>query len=53
MLQNIRERVTGPFAWVIIGLLILGFSLWGIESYFTAPPNPKLAEVGDVEITRA
>jgi peptidyl-prolyl cis-trans isomerase D len=53
MLQNIRERVTGPFAWIIIGLLIVGFSLWGIESYFTTPPNPKLAEVGDVEITRA
>jgi peptidyl-prolyl cis-trans isomerase D len=53
MLQNIREHATGPVAWVVIGLLIVGFSLWGIESYFTAPPNPKLAEVGDVEITRA
>jgi peptidyl-prolyl cis-trans isomerase D len=53
MLQNIRERATGPVAWVVIGLLIVGFSLWGIESYFTAPPNPKLAEVGGVEITRA
>jgi peptidyl-prolyl cis-trans isomerase D len=53
MLQNIRDRATGPVAWVVIGLLIVGFSLWGIESYFTTPPNPKLAEVGDVEITRA
>ncbi|HXG27803.1 MAG TPA: SurA N-terminal domain-containing protein [Nevskiales bacterium] len=53
MLQNIRERATGPIAWVVIGLLIVGFSLWGIESYFTTPPNPKLAEVGGVEITRA
>ncbi|MGH8459089.1 MAG: SurA N-terminal domain-containing protein, partial [Nevskiales bacterium] len=48
-----RERATGPVAWIVIGLLIVGFSLWGIESYFTTPPNPKLAEVGDVEITRA
>lgn len=53
MLQNIRDRATGPVAWVVIGLLIVGFSLWGIESYFTTAPNPKLAEVGDVEITRA
>jgi peptidyl-prolyl cis-trans isomerase D len=53
MLQNIRERATGPIAWIVIGLLIVGFSLWGIESYFTTPPNPKLAEVGGVEITRA
>ncbi len=53
MLQNIRDRATGPVAWFVIGLLIVGFSLWGIESYFTTPPNPKLAEVGDVEITRA
>lgn len=53
MLQNIRDRSTGPIVWFIIGLLIVGFSLWGIESYFTTPPNPKLAEVGEVEITRA
>lgn len=53
MLQNIRDRATGPVAWSILALLIVGFSLWGIESYFTTPPNPKLAEVGDVEITRA
>jgi peptidyl-prolyl cis-trans isomerase D len=53
MLQNIRDRATGPIAWLVLGLLIVGFSLWGIESYFTTPPNPKLAEVGDVEITRA
>lgn len=53
MLQNIRDRATGPVAWFILGLLILLFSLWGIESYFTTAPNPKLAEVGDVEITRA
>lgn len=53
MLQRIRDNATGPVVWFIVGLLIVGFSLWGIESYFTTPPNPKLAEVGDVEITRA
>src|SRR5688572_22638748 len=53
MLQSIRDRATGPVAWFILGALILLFSLWGIESYFTSAPNPKLAEVGDREITRA
>lgn len=53
MLQSIRDRATGPVAWFILGALILLFSLWGIESYFSSAPNPKLAEVGDREITRA
>lgn len=34
MLQDIRDRATGPIAWFIIALLVVPFALWGINSYF-------------------
>lgn len=34
MLQTIRDRAQGVFAWLIIGAIILSFALWGVNSYF-------------------
>ncbi|MDH5545352.1 MAG: SurA N-terminal domain-containing protein [Gammaproteobacteria bacterium] len=34
MLQVIRDRAQGFFAWLIVGAIILSFALWGINEYF-------------------
>lgn len=52
MLQRIRDNASGPLAYVIVGLIALVFSVWGIGSYFTESPNPAVAAVGDIEITQ-
>ena len=36
MLQNIRERTQTWIAWVIVILISVIFSLWGVESYFSS-----------------
>lgn len=51
MLQAIRDKTTGIIAWLIIGGLILVFSLWGIESYLQNDADIYVAKVNDVEIT--
>lgn len=51
MLQNIRDRMTGIVAGVIVGLLVITFGLWGIGSYFTADADPVAVKVGDEELT--
>jgi len=33
MLQTIRDRAQGVFAWLVIGVIILSFGLWGVNSY--------------------
>ncbi len=34
MLQFIRDRAKGWFAWVIVTLITIPFALWGINQYF-------------------
>lgn len=51
MLQTIRDRITSWIAYVIIGLIIITFALWGIGSYFAEPTTPDVAEVNDIPIT--
>ncbi len=50
MLQNIRDRMTGIVAGVIVGLLVITFGLWGIGSYFTPDADPVAVTIGDVEL---
>lgn len=52
MLQRIRDNSSGPMAYVIVGLIALVFSVWGLGSYFTPSANPVVAEVGDATITQ-
>ena len=51
MLIEIRDRASSLAAYVIIGLLILSFALWGIQEYFGGGGAPVVAKVNDVEIT--
>ncbi len=50
MLQTIRDRATGWFAYIIIGLLIVPFALWGINQYFSGSEDLYAAKVGDAKI---
>ncbi len=51
MLQDIRDRATSWVAYIIIGLLILSFALWGIGEYFGGGPARPVATVNGNDIT--
>jgi peptidyl-prolyl cis-trans isomerase D len=50
MLHFIRERAQGWIAWIIIGLLIIPFALWGINQYFGGGGKAVVATVNGTEI---
>ena len=50
MLQAIRERASGWFAWVLFAFISIPFALWGVNQYFDADPNPPVAKVNGAEI---
>lgn len=54
MLQDMRDRMTGPLVWGIIGFLCLVFAVWGIgaDSFFGGGADPTLVKVGGVKITQ-
>ncbi len=51
MLQTIRERAQGWFAWAIVILITIPFAFWGIESYLQWGSEPAVATVNGQEIT--
>lgn len=51
MLQAINERITGWLGWIIIGLIIVTFALFGLGSYLQDKSRIYVAKVNDVEIT--
>ncbi len=51
MLQVIRDRAQGVFAWIIVGLISVPFALWGINSYFGGGGDDSVAEVDGVKIS--
>ncbi|MBI3777180.1 MAG: SurA N-terminal domain-containing protein [Gammaproteobacteria bacterium] len=51
MLEYIRERAQGWFAWIIIGMLIIPFALWGINSYFDGGSATVVANVNGTDIS--
>lgn len=51
MLQSLRDRMSGVVAWFIVGLLIIPFAFFGIDQFTTGNANPKVASVGDTDIT--
>lgn len=58
MLQSIRDRAQGIVIWLIVGLIILSFALWGVEGYFGGGGDSHVAsvdglEIGQNELTRA
>jgi len=51
MLQAIRDHAQGWIAWVIVGLIILTFALFGIDQYARGDKVVIVAEVNGEEIT--
>ncbi len=51
MLQKIHDQAQSWIAWVIVGLLIVPFALWGVNSYFEGASSAVVAEVNGTEIT--
>ena len=51
MLQAMRDKVMGVLGWVIIGLIIITFALFGLGSYIQDKSRVYAARVNDAEIT--
>ncbi len=51
MLQAMRDRVMGVLGWIIIGLIIITFALFGLGSYLQDHSRVSAAKVNGVEIT--
>ena len=51
MLQDIRQNVKGPAAKIIVGLIVIAFSLFGIESILVGSGGSGVAEVNGEEIS--
>ncbi len=51
MLQAIRDRAMGVLGWIIIGLIIVTFALFGLGSYLQDHSRVYAAKVNDIEIT--
>lgn len=50
MLQTIRDRAQGVFAWVMLIAVGIPFALWGIQNYIDTGTESPAAVVGDREI---
>ena len=53
VLQAIRDRAQNWIAWVIVGILIVVFAVWGINVYFEPEADVTVAKVNDVKITQS
>ena len=51
MLQSIRDRLSGPIVWVIIGLIAIPFAFVGIDTFNSGGADPIVAKVGGQKIT--
>ncbi len=51
MLQAIRNNAQGIFVWVIVGLIIISFALFGLGSYLSGASKVVAASVNGVEIS--
>src|SRR3569832_1920084 len=50
MLEFIRARAQGWFAWAIVILLIIPFALWGVHEYMSPEVKVNVAVVGGKDI---
>ena len=51
MLTWIRDKSTGLFMTIVMGILILAFALWGVGDYFSQSSSDSLAKVNGETIT--
>jgi len=52
MVLAIRERIMGVVGWVLLGLLTIAFSFFGLNSYLTGGSSSYAASVDGVDITQ-
>jgi peptidyl-prolyl cis-trans isomerase D len=50
MLQSLRDRLSGPFVWFIVGIIVIPFAFFGIETFRGGGGDPTVATVGDTKI---
>lgn len=51
MLMQLRQKTAKVFTFMLFGLLVLSFAVWGIGDIFRVDgSNPEIAEVGDTRI---
>jgi peptidyl-prolyl cis-trans isomerase D len=52
MLQLLRGKKSSLLVKIVLGVIVIGFSFFGIESYFVANTNTSVAKVGRTEISQ-
>ncbi len=45
MLQDLRDRLTGPLVWFVIGIICIPFAFFGIETFRGGGGDPVIAKV--------
>ncbi|MFK5914789.1 MAG: SurA N-terminal domain-containing protein [Woeseiaceae bacterium] len=50
MLQAIRNNAQGVFVWIVVGLIVVSFALFGLGSYLSGASKVVAASVNGVEI---
>lgn len=53
MLQAIRDRAQGLIVWIIVGLIIITFALFGLSSYLGGGGKAVVASVNGTDISQA
>ena len=51
MLQAIRNNAQGVFVWIVVGLIVVSFALFGLGSYLSGASKVVAASVNGVEIS--
>ena len=51
MLQSIRNNAQGVFVWIVVGLIVVSFALFGLGSYLSGASKVVSASVNGVEIS--
>ncbi len=51
MLQSIRNNAQGLFVWIVVGLIVVSFALFGLGSYLSGTSKVVAASVNGVEIS--
>jgi peptidyl-prolyl cis-trans isomerase D len=50
MLQGLRDRLTGPVIWFIVGIIVIPFAFFGLETFRGGGGDPTVAKVGSEKI---
>ncbi len=51
MLQAIRNNAQGVFVWIVVGLIVVSFALFGLGSYLSGASKVVVASVNGAEIS--